>query len=47
MLHELTGGWTLVLYLLMATGVGIALAGLRVARPVFVDDEIGLSAPTR
>ena len=47
LLHELTGGWTLVLCLLMATGVGIALAGLRVARPVFVDDEIGLSAPTR
>lgn len=39
-LHELTGGWTLVLALLMATGVGIILAGLRVARPVFVDDEI-------
>lgn len=39
-LHEATGGWTLILALLMLTGVGITLAGLRVARPVFVDDEI-------
>ena len=39
-LYELTGGWTLVLVLLMATGVGITLSGLRVARPVFVDDEV-------
>lgn len=40
LLHEFTGGWTLVLMLLMLTGVGITLAGLRVAKPVFVDDEI-------
>ena len=43
LLHELTGGWTVVLLLLMTTGVGITLAGLRVARPVLVDDEIGVS----
>ena len=46
LLHELTGGWTVVLLLLMTTGVGITLAGLRVARPVLVDDEIGVSSPT-
>ncbi|MDN5716398.1 MAG: MFS transporter [Janibacter sp.] len=41
MLHEATGGWTLVLVLLMlTTGLGITLAGLRVARPVWVDDEV-------
>lgn len=40
LLHEFTGGWTLVLMLLMLTGVGITLAGIRVAKPVFVDDEI-------
>lgn len=39
-LHAATGGWTLVLILLMASGAGITLAGLRVARPVFVDDEL-------
>lgn len=39
-LHEATGGWTAALLLLMATGVGITLSGLRVARPVFVDDEV-------
>lgn len=41
MLHDATGGWTLVLVLLMlTTGLGITLAGLRVARPVWVDDEV-------
>jgi MFS transporter, CP family, cyanate transporter len=43
-LHEATGGWTAVLLLLMATGVGITLSGLRVARPVFVDDEVAEGA---
>lgn len=43
-LHEATGGWTAVLLLLMTTGVGITLAGLRVARPVFVDDEVARGA---
>ncbi|WP_157074851.1 MFS transporter [Janibacter limosus] len=40
LLHELTGGWTLVLVLLMTSGLGITLAGMRVARPVWVDDEV-------
>ncbi|NYF97538.1 MFS transporter [Janibacter cremeus] len=39
-LHAATGGWTLVLVLLMLSGLGITLAGLRVAKPVFVDDEM-------
>lgn len=39
-LYALTGGWSVVLVLLMASGVGITVAGLRVARPVFVDDEM-------
>lgn len=43
-LHEATGGWTAALLLLMATGVGITLSGLRVARPVFVDDEVAEGA---
>lgn len=38
--HDLTGGWTEVLIFLMASGVALALTGLRVARPVFVDDEL-------
>lgn len=41
--YDLTGGWTLVLLLLMTSGVVMALAGLRVSRHVFVDDE--LAAP--
>lgn len=41
LLHEMTGGWTLILVLLAATtGLGITLSGLRVARPVWVDDEV-------
>ena len=40
LLHDATGGWTLVLALLALTGVPLALAGLRVARPTYVDDEI-------
>ncbi|GAB3031629.1 MFS transporter [Nocardioides flavus (ex Wang et al. 2016)] len=39
-LHEATGGWTLVLALLALTSVPLTLAGLRVARPTYVDDEI-------
>ncbi len=39
-LRAATGGWTVVLLLLMLSGLGITLAGLRVARPVFVDDEM-------
>lgn len=40
MIYGATGGWTIVLALLMASGVALALVGLRVARPVFVDDEL-------
>ena len=40
LLHDATGGWTLVLALLALTGVPLAMAGLRVARPTYVDDEI-------
>ena len=43
-IHAATGGWTLVLVLLAASGAGITLFGLRVARPVFVDDEISAAA---
>lgn len=43
-IHAATGGWTLVLALLVASGAGIAFFGLRVARPVFVDDEIAPAA---
>lgn len=39
-LHELTGGWSLVLLLLMGSGVVMTLAGLRVARPTLVDEEL-------
>ena len=39
-LHDLTGGWDLVLVLLMATGVAMAVAGLKVSRPSLVDDEL-------
>ena len=39
-IHATTGGWALVLGLLAMSGVGITLFGLRVARPVFVDDEM-------
>lgn len=40
-LHEATGGWTLVLALLAATAVPFTWAGLRASRPVYVDDELG------
>lgn len=39
-LYAATGGWTLVLVLLMASGAALTLAGLRVSRPVLVDDEL-------
>ena len=38
--HEATGGWTLVLVLLALTSVPLTIAGVRVARPTYVDDEI-------
>lgn len=40
LIHAATGGWTLVLVLLMLSAVPFTLAGLRVARPVYVDDEL-------
>lgn len=40
LIHDSTGDWDLVLVLLMATGLPLTLAGLRVARPTYVDDEL-------
>ncbi len=40
LIHQATGDWTLVLLLLMASGVALIVAGLRVSRPVMVDDEL-------
>lgn len=40
LIHDATGGWTLVLVLLALTSVPLALAGWRVAAPTYVDDEI-------
>lgn len=40
MIHDATGGWTLVLALLGLTAVPLTIAGVRVARPTYVDDEI-------
>ncbi|HYH72529.1 MAG TPA: MFS transporter [Nocardioides sp.] len=40
LIHEATGGWSLVLVLLALTSVPLTLAGLRVAGPTYVDDEI-------
>lgn len=40
LIHDATGGWTLVLVLLALTSLPLTLAGLRVASPTFVDDEI-------
>ncbi|NYE35331.1 CP family cyanate transporter-like MFS transporter [Nocardioides cavernae] len=39
-IHDATGGWTLVLALLALTSVPLTVAALRVARPTYVDDEI-------
>ena len=40
LIHDATGGWSLVLVLLALTSVPLTLAGLRVASPTYVDDEI-------
>ncbi len=40
LIHEATGGWTLVLWLLLATAVPFTWAGLGVSRPTYVDDEV-------
>ncbi|WP_228255098.1 MFS transporter [Ornithinimicrobium avium] len=42
-IRDLTHDWTLVLILLMASGVLMTLAGLRVSTHVFVDDELDRS----
>ena len=41
LLRDATGSWDLVLWLLAATAVPFTWAGLRVSRPVLVDDELG------
>lgn len=40
LVHDATGGWSLILVLLALTAVPLTVAGLRVARPSYVDDEI-------
>ena len=40
LIHDATGGWSLVIVLLALTSVPLTLAGLRVAGPTYVDDEI-------
>lgn len=40
LIYQATGNWTLVLVLLMASGVVLTVAGLRVAHPTWVDDEL-------
>ena len=45
--YAATGGWTLILAGLALSGVGITVAGLRVARPVFVDDEMAAKGAAR
>lgn len=40
LIHEATGDWQLVIVLLALTSVPLTLAGLRVASPTYVDDEI-------
>ncbi|PKH38005.1 MFS transporter, CP family, cyanate transporter [Nocardioides alpinus] len=40
LIHEATGSWSLVIVLLALTAVPLTLAGLRVANPTYVDDEI-------
>ncbi|WP_068249820.1 MFS transporter [Janibacter corallicola] len=41
LLHDSTGGWAVPLVVLILLGPGITISGLRVSRPVFVDDEVG------
>ncbi|MBD3915031.1 MFS transporter [Nocardioides hwasunensis] len=40
LIHDATGGWSLILVLLALTSVPLTLAALRVARPTYVDDEL-------
>ena len=46
LLHDATGSWDLVLWLLAGSAVPFTWAGLRVARPVLVDEELA-EAPVR
>ena len=41
-LAKVAGNWTVVLILLMLSGVVLTVAGLRVAHPSWVDDELGV-----
>ncbi|MEZ5092069.1 MFS transporter [Nocardioides sp.] len=41
LLHQATGSWTLVLWLLLASAVPFTWAGLRLSKPAYVDDELG------
>ncbi len=47
LLHDATGGWDVVLWLLAATAVPFTWAGLKVSRPVYVDDELDDPAAAR
>lgn len=40
LIHDATGDWSLVIVLLALTSVPLTLAGLRVASPTYVDDEL-------
>jgi CP family cyanate transporter-like MFS transporter len=40
LLHDATGSWDLVLWLLAGSAVPFTWAGLRVAKPVLVDEEL-------
>ena len=44
-LHAATGGWDVVLWLLMATTIPFVVAGLRAVRPTYVDDELITLSP--
>jgi CP family cyanate transporter-like MFS transporter len=39
-LHDATGGWTVPLLCLAALGVPLAIAGVAVSRPAYVEDEL-------
>lgn len=41
-IYQAAGNWTVVLILLMLSGVVLTVAGLRVAHPSWVDDELGV-----
>lgn len=45
LVHEVTGGWEVVLITLMGSGVVMTLAGLRISRHTLVDDELARRRP--